>query len=76
MSASRTATSSGQYDYLFQVTRKNISHFIVEVSPDVTNDQFSVLAGSSAVFNSTEMKGNPIPTFPNSYGESSLKMGL
>ena len=53
-----------QYDYLFQVTRKNISHFIVEVSPDVTNDQFSVLAGSSAGVQLYGDEGKSNPNIP------------
>lgn len=53
-----------QYDYFFEVPGKDISHMIVEVSPNKTNDDFVVLPGSSAGVQVYGDEGGSNPNIP------------
>jgi len=47
-----------QYDYNFTVPFKNISHVIIEVSPDAQNSDFTILSGSSLGVDIYDGQGN------------------
>jgi len=53
-----------QYDYLFVVPRKEISHMIIEVSPGVSNNDFIILSGSSSGVQVYGDEGKSNPNIP------------
>ena len=58
-----------QYDYLFQVPRKDISHMIIEVSPIQPAENFPSCLEIALVLKFTVKKVIPIRIFPNPSGE-------
>jgi hypothetical protein len=53
-----------QYDYNFTVPFKNISHVIIEVSPDAQDSDFTILSGSSLGVAIYDGQGNSNPNMP------------
>jgi len=53
-----------QYNYLFEVPRKDISHMIIEVSPEASDNEFAILSGSSAGVQVYGEEGNSNPNIP------------
>lgn len=61
-----------QYDYTFTVPTKNISHFIIEVSPDAGANDFTYLDGSGEL--GTYTSGGSNPNMPSSV--KGIKFGV
>ncbi|RJR32986.1 MAG: PEP-CTERM sorting domain-containing protein [Desulfobacteraceae bacterium] len=53
-----------QYNYLFEVPTKEISHIIVEVSPEAADNDFTILSGSSAGVQVYGDEGGSNPNIP------------
>jgi hypothetical protein len=53
-----------EYDYTFTVPTKNISHFIIEVSPNAQNSDFTILSGNSSGVDNYGDEGNSNPNIP------------
>lgn len=53
-----------QYDYNFTVPSKNISHVIIEVSPNAQDSDFTILSGISQWVQNYDGQGNSNPNIP------------